>query len=161
MDEELAEEEEFAGHEEPVWRERANFMIHAKLPKKDRPKRFEQLWTRQLAEDRFEVCCIPFFVLGLALGDVVATSPMEDMKYVVDRVVARSGRHVYRVRFSPSFQPRDEAAAELEALGSLIEWSSRDLLAVDASDSERARVVADVLMKHEMEGHLTHQATTS
>jgi hypothetical protein len=157
----MIEEEEIAYHEDPVWREHANFMIHARLPEEDRPKRFEQLWTRRLADNRFEICCIPFLVFGLALGDVVVTSPREDFQYVVDKVIARSGRYVFRVQFSPSFHPRDEIAAGLEALGSLIEWPSRNMLVVDAADGEHTRAVVDFLMKHEMEGHLAYQAATS
>jgi hypothetical protein len=52
---------EFVVHQKPVWRERSNFVISGALPEKDRPRRFEQLFARQLAGDRFEVCCIPFF----------------------------------------------------------------------------------------------------
>jgi len=48
----------------------------------------------QLAAEGFEVCCIPFFVYDLALGDVVAASPRDSRKSVVDRVVAPSGRYV-------------------------------------------------------------------
>lgn len=154
-------EQEFVVHRDPIWRERANFIINAELPENDRPKRFEQLWSRQLADDRFEVCCIPFFVFGLTLGDVVATSPREDRKYVVDQVVKPSGRHVFRVWFGRSFQPRDEVASELQALGSLIEWSSHNLLAVDAADEEHARLVADFLMEREKAGHLVYETGRS
>src|SRR5205807_8144309 len=98
-------------------------------------------WARQIDEHRFEICCIPFFVYDLALGDVVET----DDDHVVQRVVESSGRYVFRVWFGESFHPRDEIAAELEAMGSLLEWSSRNLLAVDAADEEHARNVADFL----------------
>jgi hypothetical protein len=67
--------EGFVLHPEPVWRDRADFVVHAELPEADRPKRFEQLWARQLAEREFELCCIPFFIYDVALGDVVRTSP--------------------------------------------------------------------------------------
>jgi len=154
-------QQEFVVHQDPVWREHADFIINAELPEKDRPKRFEQLWTRQLADDRFEVCCIPFFVYDLALGDVVATSPRDSRKYVVDKVVAPSGRYVFRVWFGQSFQPRDEIAGELKALGSLIEWSSRNLLAVDAADGEHAQLVADFLMEREKAGHLVYETGRS
>ena len=65
------------------------------------------------------MCCIPFFVFDLALGDVVATSPREGRKYVVDKVVEPSGRYVFRVWFGESFQPRDEIASELKVLDHL------------------------------------------
>ena len=154
-------QQEFVVHQDPVWREHANFIVNAELPEKDRPNRFEQLWAKQVADARFEVCCIPFFVFDLALGDVVATSPREGRKYVVDKVVEPSGRYVFRVWFGESFQPRDEIASELKVLGSLIEWSSRNLLAVDAVDGEHAQLVADFLMEREKAGHLVYETGRS
>jgi hypothetical protein len=154
-------QQQFVLHPDPVWRERANFIIHAELSEKDRPKRFEQLWARKLDERRFEVCCIPFFVFDIALGDVVATSPKGGRKYVVTKVVQPSGRYVFRVWFGQSFQPRDEVADEVKALGSLIEWSSQNLLAVDAADQSRAQLVADLLMKHEKAGRLVYETGRS
>jgi hypothetical protein len=154
-------QQEFVVHRDPVWRERSNFIVHAELPEKDRPKRFEQLWARQLSEDQFEVCCIPFFIYNLALGDVVATSSKAGRKYVVAKVVRPSGRYVFRVWFGRSFQPRDEIVGELEALGSLVEWSSRSLLAVDAVDGEHAQPVADFLAEREKTGHLFYETGCS
>jgi hypothetical protein len=154
-------QQEFITHPDPVWRERANFLIHAELPEEDRSPRFEQLWARQTSDDRFEVCCIPFFVYDLALGDVVATSSAEGREYIVERVVAPSGRYVFRVWFGQTFHPRDEIASALTALGSLIEWSSRNLLAVDAVDGEHAQLVADFLMEREKAGHLIYETGRS
>jgi hypothetical protein len=45
-------------------------MIGAELAEEDRD---EQLWARQVGDRRFEICCIPFFVYDMALGDVVET----------------------------------------------------------------------------------------
>jgi uncharacterized protein DUF4265 len=154
-------QQEFVVHPNPVWRERANFIVHAELPEQDRPRRFEQLWARQLVVDRFEVCCIPFFVFNIALGDVVTTSPKGGRKYVVAKVVEPSGRYVFRVWFGQSVEPRDGIADQLKTLGSLIEWSSRNLLAVDAADGEHAQLVADVLMRHEKAGHLVYETGRS
>lgn len=154
-------QQDFVTHENPVWRGRANFIVSAQLSEEDRPRRFEQLWTRQVADNAFEVCCIPFFVYDLALGDVVATSPRDGRKYVTDRVVAPSGRYVFRVWFGQSFQPRDEIAGELKAMGSLLEWSSSNLLAVDAADSEHAQLVADFLMDREKVGQLVYETGRS
>lgn len=154
-------QQQFAVHPDPVWRERANFIIHAELSEEDHPKRFEQLWARQLADDRFELCCIPFFVFDLALGDVVATTPRNGRKYLVDRVVEPSGRFVFRVWFGQSFYPRDEIAGGLKALGAMIEWSSRNLLAADAADGEHAQLVAHFLMEREKAGHLIYETGRS
>jgi hypothetical protein len=96
---------EFVVHEDPVWRALADFIVHAELPQEGRPKRFEQLWSRQLGADRFEVCCIPFFVFNLALADVVTTVAKVGRTYVVEKVVEPSRRYVFRVWFGHSFQP--------------------------------------------------------
>lgn len=155
------EDQEIVVHENPAWRKRANFIIHASLPEKNRPKRFEQLWTRQLDDNRFEVCCIPFLVFDLALGDVVATAPRGGLKYLVDRIVTPSGRHVFRAWPREPSHLGDEIAADLTALGARIEWSPCNLLAVDAADDEHAQVVADFLTGHERAGHLTYETGIS
>ncbi len=154
-------EGEFVVHTEPVWRERANFVINAELPEEDQPHRFEQLFARQVAGDRFEVCCIPFFLYDVALGDVVVAGPIGALQYVMSEVVEPSGHRVFRVWFGESFQPREEIADELLSLGALIEWSSNNLLAIDATDEQHAQVLADVLSEHERADHLVYEAGQS
>jgi hypothetical protein len=157
----VTQAQEFVVHQDPVWRERSDFVINAELPEKDGPQRFEQLFARQLGDDRFEVCCIPFALYGVALGDIVATMPSGARKYVVKEVVKPSGRYVFRVWFGQSFYPRDEVARELKVLGSLTEWSSRNLLAVDAVDLEHAQTVADFLAESEKAGRLVYETGRS
>ncbi|MGH3850880.1 MAG: DUF4265 domain-containing protein, partial [Pseudonocardiaceae bacterium] len=70
--------------------------------------------------------------------------------------VEPSGRYVFRVWFGDSFYPRDAIADALTELGSLIEWSSRNLLAVDALDAEHAQRVADLLAEYEEGGRLIY-----
>ena len=153
--------EKFVVHQEPVWRERSNFIINAELSEKDLPWRSEQLYVRQVSDDRFEVCCIPFFLYDVALGDIVATSPKGDRKYVVTNVVQPSGRYVFRVWLGESLQAPDEIAEQLEALGSLVEWSSRNLLAVDAVDQEHAQLVANYLAERERAQQLIYETGLS
>jgi hypothetical protein len=157
----LAKAQEFIVHQDPVWRGRSNFIINAELPETDRPRRFEQLFARREADDLFEVCCIPFALYDVALGDIVATGPKGDRKFVVREVVKPSGRYVFRVWFGESFYPRDEVADELRALGSLIEWSSRNLLAVDAADLEHAQLVADFLAEQQRADRLIYETGRS
>lgn len=157
----MSDPKEFVVHQDPVWRGRSNFIVNAELREKDRPRRFEQLFARRVGEDRFEVCCIPFFLYDIALGDVVTTVPKDGRKFVVDKVVEPSGRYVFRVWFGESFQPRDEIAQELKSLGALIEWSSRNLLAIDAVDGEHAQLVADFLAKSEAAGQLVYETGRS
>jgi hypothetical protein len=156
-----AAEKEFVVHEEPVWRDRANFIVNAALPPGDQPKRFEQLWTRQVGDDQFEVCCVPFFLYDIALGDVVRTAPRGDRRYVVERVIRPSGRYVFRVWLGESFMPRETIAEQLRDLGALTEWSSVNLLAVDAENAEQAQVVADYLDAREKRGELMFETGRS
>ena len=91
--------------------------------------RFEQLWVRQVDAYRFELCCIPFFLYDVAVGDVVET----DVDYRLSRVVKPLGPvRVPGLVRRGRFHPRQEIADELVSLGALVEWSSANLLAVDA-----------------------------
>jgi hypothetical protein len=135
-----------------VWRDRSNFVIAAAVPDGGETKT-EQLSARQIDKHRFEICCIPFFVYDLALGDVVET----DADYVVQRVVKPSGRYVFRVWFGDSPDPRDDNVEALSAVGSLMEWSSPNLLAVDAVDEEHAKLVADLLAEWERDTRLIYE----
>ena len=78
---------------------RADFIIGADISAYSDDATYEQLWARQLDEKTFEVCCIPFFIYDLALGDVVETATREHRRYCIDRVVEGSGRFVFRVWF--------------------------------------------------------------
>jgi hypothetical protein len=152
---------EFVVHQSPVWRERSNFIISAELSEKDRPSRFEQLFARQLGEERFEICCIPFFIYDVALGDIVETSQTSDRKYVIKGVAERSGHYVFRVWFGDSFQPRDGIVQRLESLGSLVEQSSSNLLAVDTVDEHHATLVSEFLAERERLGDLIYETGRS
>ena len=145
--------ERFSTHPEPVWKARANFIINAELPE---PGRLEQLWTRQLTDDTFEMCCIPFFVYDIALGDVVETRPRGGRKYVLSRVVEPSGRYVFRVHFKKR-GTGTAVADELAEMGALLEWSSPSLLAVDAADLARAQALANYLQAAEAEQRLIYE----
>lgn len=152
---------DFVVHAEPVWRERSDFIITAALQSADRPKWFEQLFARRVGDDRFEICCIPFFLFDVALGDIVVTSPAGGRKYVLKAVVEPSGRFAYRVWFGESFHSREAVAEALSGLGALLEWSSASMLAVDAADSDHAQVIAHYLAEQERAGRLMYETGRS
>lgn len=131
-----------AVHDAPVWRDRANLVIGAPLREEGRA---EQLWVRRVSDQRFEICCIPFFLYDLALGDFVET----DANYDLVRVVERSGRFVFRVWFGQALRTRQEVADKLGELGALLEWSSASLLAIDAAEEAHAQAIADYLAEQE------------
>lgn len=146
--------ETFATHDQPVWRDRADFIINARLPEAGR---FEQLWTKRVGESQFEICCIPYFLYDLALGDTVETAPQGGRQHVLSRVLSRSGRYVFRAFFErPQYRYRDETVEGLQGLGAQIEWSSPSLLAVDV-EGALAQRVADYLQAQEDAGRLMYE----
>lgn len=90
---------EFAAHAEPLLRAEADFLIQVDLEPWGMPDAAEQLWVRRLDEDRFVVCCLPFFSYGIALGDVVAVREDEALGIVFDRVLEKSGHRLLRFAF--------------------------------------------------------------
>lgn len=146
--------EQFSTHAEPVWRDRADFIINAPLPE---PGRFEQLWVKKVGEEQFEICCIPFFLYDLALGDTVQTAPQGERQYVLSRVLSQSGRYVFRAFFERTqYRYRDSTVQALQELGALVEWSSPSLLAVDI-DGASAQKVADLLNELEKQERLVYE----
>jgi hypothetical protein len=139
-----------AVHDAPAWRDRSNFVIGAPLADEGRS---EQLWARQTGHRQFELCCIPFFLYDVALGDVVET----DDNYDFLRVIEPSGRFVFRVWFGEGFRPRHDVASELTELGALVEWSSANLLAIDAEDEAHARTLAGYLEEQERAGRFVYE----
>jgi hypothetical protein len=151
-----APEQDFVVHPSPARRDRADFIIRADIREEGSPRRFEQLWARQLDDTHFELCCIPFFVYDLALGDEVETDAEQ---YVIERVVKRSGGYTFRAWFGDSGDgdARDEVVEALRGLGSEFEWYSENLLAINASDDQRAQEIADFLLERERLGELTYE----
>jgi hypothetical protein len=148
-------------HGSPVWREKSDFIINARLSPSESPKRFEQLFVRRIEERQFELCCIPFFLFDVALGDVVETGTTGDTRYELLRVIRPSGRWVFRVWFGESFQPRDDVELELIALGATLERYSLNLLGVDAEDEQQAQTIADALYERQLAGQLLYDTGKS
>jgi hypothetical protein len=147
-------------HQQPIWRERANFLIVARIEISafGLPDAWEQLWSRQLGDQTFEICCIPLLARDLALGDEVETSTHDGRQYVIDHVSKGSGHYTFQIWF------RDEATRQglpnqLEALGCPYEWAwdESNLLAVDATCLGVAEEVARLLHHAEDRGQLEYQ----
>jgi hypothetical protein len=143
----LSADEKISVHGDPIWRASADFIIQAPLSETGH---FEQLWTKKMGCNQYEICCIPFFIYDVALGDLVDTAPQDGWQYLFRRVVKRSGRHVFRAFFDVSrYQHREATVRELHTLGAQVEWSSSGLLAIDARDQAQAQQVADYLQDRE------------
>lgn len=147
-------------HSKPVWRDRANFIIMGKIDSGGSPSgpSIEQLWAPQVDNFQFAICCIPFFLYDLALDDIVTTGMSGEEQYVIDSVVQRSGRFVFRVWLSESTDA-EELSSLLTQAGCLIEMPSEvsRLLAIDAATEEMAQRVADILQEREDSGQIHYE----
>jgi hypothetical protein len=121
-----------ATHSNPIERPTPSFMLRARLDELEGDENFEQLWTKRVGKDRFELCCIPFFAYDLALGDVVRAD--EENDYVVQSVEERSGNGVVRIAVK-----RDDDVDEVHIrlhdlvgrLEYLYEWFQAGYLAIN------------------------------
>ncbi len=146
-----------ATHSSPVWRDRANFVFAAHLGKKNGHNEWEQLWGEKVAPQRFVLCCIPFFVRDVALGDEVET----DADFVLQRVVRPSGQMTFRVWFGDQENStRQNLVSEIEAMKLSLEWSSANLLALSVMEGE-SQQLADYLQLRENEGVLQYETGRS
>lgn len=147
-------------HDFPIWREKANFMLAVRLVEPDVPKKWkwEQIWARQIRDNVFEICCIPFVTYGLALGDLVGTEPLDERKYVINKVVEKKGHTTYRIWFldMDKWQSTTEA---IKDLGCLVEirWEKSKLIAVDAPSNEIEKLLKIYIGKLEAEGVVNYE----
>lgn len=115
-------------HDDPIGRGPSNYIVHANL---DEAGSQEQLWTRQLSADAFEIACLPFFTYGICHRDVVTV----DAQHMVSTVVTKSGHRTLRialVRDHPQLDQLHELLhGRIVALGLAHEWLQGTYLAID------------------------------
>ncbi len=146
-------------HLQPAWAARADFRIYAQIEEQDRAVKWEQLAARRLADNRFEICCVPFFAYNLALGDEVDAHADGVGPYVVQQVLKRSGHWTFRALFEEGADPEAGARIlqEVQQAGGLIEVYSPHLVGVDAAAADPAQVIADILANGERQGCLAYE----
>src|SRR5688500_17358784 len=88
-------DDEIAVHLNPVWRDRAAFIIYCDIREKGQRLKWEQLWCRRVKPTIVELCCIPVFARNLALGDHVSIP--ERPHYTLQNVIHRSGHATFRM----------------------------------------------------------------
>jgi hypothetical protein len=141
-------------HLNPIWRAKANFLIGAWCyeVKNSATRDREQIWSRKILSERFEICCIPFFVYDLALGDEVETEAEGEFQHMISRVVKPSGHSTFRVWFGETASPtiREEVTKDISDLNCLMEWYSTNLLGVDAPSDNHAQALANYLHQKEL-----------
>lgn len=146
-------------HTHPVWRARADITLNMPIDSEDGVERSEQLWARRRGDHLYEICCIPFFIYDLALGDIIRIAPQEG-RNVVEGVVETHGHHTFRVWFgdaATAASSREELLARVESSHCLHEWFSDNLLAIDAPDDATAVALANYLLECEEAGRFQYE----
>ena len=140
------------GHELPVWEDRADFDIDVRIPE-DEDGLLERLSVRRVTDDLYEVCCLPFFLYDVCLGDTIRVAGLSrTTPGTVTGRVEDAGRFVFRLILQPSRTTMQGAASSLVSMGFLVESHGSSYLAVDAPDEEQAAFLAAYLQTGEDAG---------
>ena len=145
----------YATHDNPAWLRKANFILNVDLAEFQMPGRAEQLWTRRIDESHFELCCIPFFSYGFALGDW-----LEQCAERGAVVVKRMDHKVLRAAAVDSSQ-QDRLHPILhdwaEKTGLLYEWFSPSYLAIDIPPGGQDRLDVTALDDFENDEEIRYE----
>jgi hypothetical protein len=109
------------------------------------PFEVESLWGVKIVDSIFRIDNIPFYIRGIALGDVVRAKPTTDGALQFESIVKNSGHSTVRVVF---FKPeaQEDLCKNLEALG--CQWEGAfepSLIAIDVPPSSNLSVVLELL----------------
>jgi hypothetical protein len=100
----------------------------------DYPKsqEWEQLWTWPTANG-FRIDNIPFFVKGIALGDIVSAKKTKDGWFQFERVLTSSGHSTFRIWLADHVECERVPVIieELQRLGARAETTLHRLIAID------------------------------
>jgi hypothetical protein len=140
----------------PVWQSRANFLIRADLADHGMAGRMEQLWARKIDDKTFEICCIPFFTYGVALGDTVET----DGGYFVRKVVRKGGHRTLRgavANKDKANELHESIHGQLDRAGLVYEWYAPGYFAVDLPSPCKEGEIVPFLLDLANTGDLTYE----
>ena len=149
-------------HPQPAWRERADFLIFARIEDSE-GRSWEQLWARRIPghDSTFEICCVPFFVYDLSIGDTVQVEPSDGKKLVLHRVVQQGAYRSFRA-WCASAEVADVVEAELRLAAYITERRGpRSRLIAVAAEEDRAEALAGLLAKLESRGDINYEASAS
>lgn len=69
-------------HVHPAWKDKADYIFRCKIATNDARDEWEQMWGKVVGENTFIVCCIPFFLYGLSIGDKVIIDGAEEFEII-------------------------------------------------------------------------------
>lgn len=151
-------------HLEPAWYNQANFIAHAELSFQrvnrgtPRGEKYEQLWCKKTAENLYQICCIPFFVYDLALGDIVELYSEGQLQHCLKRIIRKSNHGTIRVWLANSpNEMRSSAIQYINMNKFLIEWSGANLLSIDVIKNQSYLNLLYFLRNYQKLGFLVYE----
>ncbi|MCX0245655.1 DUF4265 domain-containing protein [Streptomyces drozdowiczii] len=143
---------QFITHDTPAVRPDRAQIAQVDLAPFGLPNLMEQVWLKSIGGEEYEMCCLPFRVYGLALGDVVR---LDLTSRIVSRIKRRSGNRVFRLFFPVSIADREfrsvkrTIVSRIENSGLLAEWSGPRHVAIDVPVSGSIDSVWEVVRENE------------
>lgn len=142
----------YVQHPNCVWGDQVDFIVHLIGPYDEESIAKEQVGCKQVAPNLVKLCCLPFYVYGYTLGDILEISPNN---YDVLGIHQKSGRHLFRIIFKCGSEKRQSIVDRCSVeFGALFEWVDDELCAVDVETPERAQKFFDEMVSEEREGVL-------
>ena len=141
-----------AWHYSPV--HASDFFIRADLSDFGMTGRYEQLWVKKESDKKFQICCVPFFTYGIALGDTVET----DDDFTFQRTVSKGGHKTLRIAVAnKSNQNHLHSVLQewVEDSGLLYEWYSEGYLAVDLPPDAESHMKMSILDELDRNGEIS------
>ncbi len=141
-------------HRHPIWRNIANYRLVMKI---DDSEELEELWAKQRSDELFEICCIPFFVYDVNLGDLIKIVSHEGKNLVLG-VTKPSGHHTFRIALT-SLAPivKQQIEKAIADFGCQSEWFDERLISIDAPDDETANNLAHWLETNHPRGGFDYE----
>ncbi|CAM3943887.1 DUF2199 domain-containing protein [Kibdelosporangium persicum] len=125
---------ELVRHNDPAWRAKSDHIAHVSLEQFGFPGLAEQLWLKKLENATYQVCCIPFRAYGMALGDIVDTTPDGATIIALKKLSGhRALRAFIPMTISGGVVEKSSSRINeaISTLGVLREWSGSRHVAVD------------------------------
>lgn len=131
-------------HEHPAWGSRVDTTVLAPVAGMERA--FEELPCERGEDGSYVVCCLPFQVEGVHLGDVVAAVVDRSGRPIVESVSTRAGRVTVGLEVSLMRTSPAAIVERLDAMNRVYEWPGGSSIVVDAMDNADADELISLLL---------------
>ena len=114
---------------------------------------YENLWAARISNDTYRIESVPFFIYGIALGDIVIALPNDQGRLSYIRTAAHSRNRTLRARSDQLINNADarrRVIAGLKALGCAIELHRSRLISINVPANAEIEPIKDYLAKNEL-----------